>query len=208
MEGKRAHNAEGGAGRANIVTPEVLASAVGCSVALAQTYAEFLTLGCELYGINTPKRLAAFLSQIGHESGSLRWATEVWGPTPAQIGYEDRADLGNTEPGDGERFKGHGLIQITGRWNHARIRIRLRDRFPKLIVPDFEAEPERLAEPLWAVLSACDFWDEHGLNHLADAGEMVKIGRAINRGNPYSPRKANGEADRLARYDRAELELA
>ncbi len=190
------------------MTPEVLASAVGCSVDRAATYAEFLTLGCELYGINTPKRLAAFLSQLGHESGSFRWTTEVWGPTPAQLGYEGRADLGNTQPGDGFAHRGFGLIQTTGRANHARVRDRLRERFPKLIVPDFEAEPERLAEPLWAVLSACDFWDEHGLNHFADAGEMVKIGRAINRGNPDSTRKANGEADRLARYDRAELGLA
>lgn len=190
------------------MTPEVLRAATGCSLFDAERFAEFLTFGCALYAIDTPKRLAAFLAQIGHESGSLRWTTEVWGGTPAQLGYEGRADLGNTQPGDGFAHRGFGLIQTTGRANHARVRDRLRERFTKLIVPDFEAEPERLAEPLWAVLSACDYWDDRGLNELADNGDIVKIGRAINRGNPDSPRKANGEADRLARYDRAELELA
>ena len=159
------------------MTPETLRAVTGCTEVDAERFAEFLTFGCALYAIDTPKRLAAFLAQIGHESGSLRWTTEVWGPTPAQLGYEGRADLGNTQPGDGAKYPGHGLIQITGRGNHARVRDRLRERFPTLIVPDFEAAPERLADPLWAALSACDYWDEHGLNELADAGEIVKIGR-------------------------------
>lgn len=190
------------------MTPDTLAGAIGCSPALAELYAEPMTLACTFYDISTPARKAAFFAQIGHESGSLRWATEVWGPTTAQLGYEGRADLGNTMPGDGERFKGHGLIQITGRANHARVRDRLRANFPLADVPDFEVAPHRLAEPLWAALSAADYWDEHGLNALADEGEIVKIGRAINRGDPNSTRQANGEANRLARYDRAELWLA
>lgn len=190
------------------MTPETLAGVVGCSQALAELYAEPLTLGCAFYDISTTKRQAAFLAQIGHESGSLRWTEELWGPTPAQMGYEGRADLGNTIPGDGPRFKGRGLIQITGRANHARVRDRLRANFPLADVPDFEGDPHRLAEPLWAALSAADYWDEHGLNVLADEGEIVKIGRAINRGDPESTRRANGEVNRIARYDRAELWLA
>jgi putative chitinase len=182
------------------VTPQLLQAATGCTPELAQRYAEPLSAACAFYGIDTPQRLAAFLAQIGHESGGLRWTTELWGPTPAQQRYEGRRDLGNTQPGDGERFKGRGLIQTTGRFNHARVRDRLRERFPD--VPDFEAEPERLAEPQWACLSAADYWDMRGLNALADAGRFIAIGRAINRGNAESKYPANGEADRLARWER------
>jgi putative chitinase len=186
---------------------KLLIAAVGCTPERAALFAEPLAAACTAYGIDTNRRLAAFLAQIGHESGSLRYLTELWGPTPAQAGYEGRADLGNTQPGDGERFKGHGGIQITGRFNHARVRDRLRAKFPDLNVPDFEAEPERLAEPLWAMLSAADYWDEHGLNALADADRFIAIGRAINRGNRNSTKPANGEADRIARWERAKKAL-
>lgn len=70
--------------------------------------------------INTPAHQAAFLAQIGHESGQLKWVKEIWGPTPAQSCYEGRKDLGNTEPGDGRQFFGRGLIQVTGRENYRR----------------------------------------------------------------------------------------
>ena len=65
------------------------------------------------------KRVAAFIAQIGHESGQLVYAREIWGPTPAQAKYEGRKDLGNTVPGDGFKYRGRGLIQITGRANYA-----------------------------------------------------------------------------------------
>lgn len=66
------------------------------------------------FGINTPIRQAAFLAQIAHESGSLRYVREI----ASGEAYEGRVDLGNTEPGDGPRFRGRGLIQITGRSNY------------------------------------------------------------------------------------------
>ena len=69
-------------------------------------------------GINTTPRITAFLAQLAHESGEFRYVRELWGPTPAQKGYEGRKDLGNTVPGDGLRFLGRGLIQITGRTNY------------------------------------------------------------------------------------------
>lgn len=180
------------------MSPDLLRQAVGCTPERAALYADPLSVACAFYGIDTPVRLAAFLAQIGHESGALRYTTELWGPTPAQARYEGRADLGNTQPGDGERFKGRGLIQTTGRFNHARVRDRLRERFPD--VPDFEAEPERLAEPQWAALSATDYWDWKGLNALADAGSFELITRRINGG-------LNGYADRLARWKRAQEAL-
>lgn len=161
------------------------------------------------YQINTPLRQAAFLAQIGHESGGLRYAQEIWGPTPAQSRYEGRADLGNAQRGDGKRYRGHGLIQVTGRRNHARARDRLRAKFPDRDVPDFEASPDALALPEWAALSAADFWDEHHLNDWADAGDFDGVSDIINRGHK-TPRDgdANGYADRLARYYIARKVLA
>lgn len=192
-----------------------LARCIGASLATAERWTGPLGEAMQAYGITTPDRISAFLAQIGHESGGLRFTTELWGATAAQERYERDPDsgwvrgnkrnslafqLGNTEPGDGRRFCGHGLIQITGRYNHAQRRDRLRARLGDQ-VPDFEAQPELLAEPEWAALSAADYWDERGLNALADAGDFETITRRINGG-------LNGQADRLARWERAKAALA
>ena len=176
--------------------------AVGANVARAELWLEPMRAAADVYDIYTPERVAAFLAQIGHESAGLKYTTELWGPSPAQRRYEGREDLGNTQPGDGARYKGHGLIQTTGRANHARVRDRLRQRLGDW-VPDFEAHPELLATHEWAALSAADYWDDRGLNALADAGEFERITRRINGG-------LNGQADRLAKWRavRAELGLA
>jgi putative chitinase len=179
------------------ITPALLRAAVGCSQDLADTYAEHLSVACGHYGIDTPERLAALLAQIGHESGSFRHTRELWGPTPAQARYEGRADLGNTQPGDGERFKGRGLIQITGRDNYRRTA----ERMAQLGAPDFEATPEALESPKWAAWSACDWWAAHGCNRLADAGDFVGLTKRINGG-------LNGIGDRQFRWERAKQALA
>jgi putative chitinase len=176
------------------VTPGVLVHAMGCTPELAVRYAPHLREACALYDISTPVRQAAFLAQIGHESGSLRFARELWGPSDAQKRYEGRADLGNTQPGDGFRYRGRGLIQTTGRHNYQRVRDRLRQKLGD--APDFEAFPESLEQPRWAALSAADFWDMKNLNPLADVGEFLTITRRINGGT-------NGLADRQARHKRA-----
>ena len=98
------------------------------------------------FDINTPLRQAAFLAQVGHESGGLHWLVELWGPTLAQRHYEDRDDLGNTIPGDGLRFRGRGLLQTTGRSNYLRT--------GKALGVDLIANPEKLAEPELASRSA------------------------------------------------------
>lgn len=180
------------------LTPELLRAATGCQEAYAELYAGPLSDACEWHGINTPARMAAFLAQIGHESGSFRFVREVWGPTPAQQRYEGRADLGNIQPGDGLRYCGRGLIQLTGRANYVRIRDRMRGVFPD--VPDFEAQPEQLERPQWACLSAAEYWAGAGLNRLADAGDFEAITKRINGG-------LNGQADRLARWERAKQAL-
>ncbi|MDF3936645.1 glycoside hydrolase family 19 protein [Pseudomonas citronellolis] len=141
------------------------------------------------YQINTPARQAAFLAQIGHESGQLRYVREIWGPTPAQSRYEGRKDLGNTQPGDGKRFMGRGLIQITGRENY-------RKTGAALGVPLLD-NPELLEQPEWAASSAAWWWSNHGLNELADAGKFEQITKTINGG-------LNGQADRLALWAKAQ----
>lgn len=192
-----------------------LAIATGAGLVRAQNYIDHIVEATDAYGIDTAKRMAAFLAQVGHESASLRFTTELWGPdqVPAQITYERDFDaawppaaqgernwkafkLGNVNAGDGYKFRGHGLIQVTGRANHAAARDRLRVKLG-FDVPDFEAEPEHLAEPRWAALSAADFWAGHGLNELADAGNFERITRVINGG-------LNGYADRLARLKAAQ----
>lgn len=183
------------------MSPEDLARATGAHLQEAQAFAPVIDAAMEAYEINTPGRQAAFLAQIGHESGGLHWLIEIWGPTIAQQHYEGRLDLGNTEPGDGSKYRGHGLLQTTGRGNHARARDRLRAKFPDLDVPDFEQEPKRLAEPQWAALSAADFWADHGLNDLADAGDFMRITRKINGG-------LNGYDQRLALFETAKEVLA
>lgn len=179
------------------ITIEAL-RAVGATAARAAEVLEPLKAACAFYGIDTPQRLGMFLAQVGHESGGFRYAAELWGPTAAQVRYEGRRDLGNTQPGDGERFKGHGFIQTTGRANHVAVRDRLRARFDN--VPDFEAEPERLTELQWACLSAADYWDMRNINAAADAGDFERVTRLINGG-------LNGLVDRIARWERVKAVL-
>jgi len=180
------------------MTPSLIAQCTGARLDRAERFAGPLSAGMAFYAIDTPKRQAAFLAQIGHESGGLKWTSELWGPTAVQSRYEGRKDLGNTQVGDGSKYRGHGLIQTTGRFNHARVRDRLRKRFDD--VPDFEDDPQALADTQWASLSACDYWDDRKLNALADEGDFLRITLKINGGT-------NGLDDRYARHGAAMVAL-
>lgn len=181
------------------MTPQQLQNAVGCTAELAARYASPLSRACEAFGINTPVRLAAFLAQVGHESGSFRYTREMWGPTAAQLRYEGRADLGNTQPGDGALFLGRGLIQLTGRANARQARDELRRA--GFDAPDFESRPELLEDDEWACLVAGWFWKSRGCNERADDGDFEAITRRINGG-------LNGLADRNARWESAKKALS
>ena len=181
------------------MSPAEFAQATGATLPRVTEHMHHIEHAMAVFDIDTPARQAAFLAQIGHESGGLRWIKEIWGPTGTQRRYEMRADLGNNRPGDGFLYRGRGWIQLTGRDNYKRASQRLRERFPD--VPDFEADPDAVATARWAALTAAEFWHNAGLNALADRGRYETITRRINGG-------LNGYADRLARYEDAKQALA
>ena len=135
------------------------------------------------------ERESAFLAQVAHESGGFYYVREI----ASGEAYEGRKDLGNAEPGDGIRFKGRGLIQITGRANY-------RECGAALGV-DLIASPELLESPALAARSAGWFWKDRGLNELADYGNFTLITKRINGGT-------TGLSDRLAYLKRAQEVLA
>jgi putative chitinase len=151
-----------------------IAKATGARLDRAQRFTDHLVAAMAEFDISTPARQAAFLAQIGHESGGLHWTTEIWGPTVAQRRYEGRRDLGNVIPGDGFRFRGRGLIQTTGRSNYGST--------GEALGVDLLADPDRLAEPALAARSAAWFWKDRGLNELADKGDFPAITKRINGG--------------------------
>jgi len=148
--------------------------------------------------IDTPKRMAAFLAQIGHESGQLRYVREL-GNDAYLSKYDTGAlavRLGNTPQvdGDGQRYRGRGLIQITGRDNYLHCSLGLFGDKRLL------ALPELLEQPQWAAESAAWFWEQNGLNELADRDQFNSITRRINGG-------LNGLEDRLQLWARARAVL-
>ena len=180
------------------LTPQQLAICTGASLPVAIRFLPSVTHAMKEYGIDSYYEQAAFLANIGHESGGFKWMTELWGPTLAQSRYEGRADLGNVKPGDGKLFRGHGALQVTGRFNHARVRDNLRKKFPKLYVPDFELGPQILSEPEWAMLSAADFWTQNNIGRFAAAKDFDGCCDAVNRGRKTAPvGDSNGWKERL-----------
>jgi putative chitinase len=191
-----------------IFDASILARCTGATLEWAARFTAPLADAMHRYGINRPIQQAMFLANVGHESGGLKYTTEIWGPTPAQLRYEGRLDLGNTRPGDGSRFRGHGLLQTTGRANHAAVRDRLRKRFPAMGVPDFEADPTALALPPWGALSAADYWDMRGLNGWADKGDFDGVCDLINRGRKTAVvGDSNGWEERKRLFAAAKLAL-
>jgi putative chitinase len=144
------------------------------------------------FDITTPLRIAHWMAQATHETEGFLYLHELWGPTPAQQRYEGRADLGNTQKGDGFLFRGRGVFQLTGRANYA--------DYGKLIGLGLVDHPELAEDPEISVLIACAYWKRHGLNDLADADDVTTITRRINGG-------LNGIDERKAALARAKLVL-
>ncbi|TAN58604.1 MAG: glycoside hydrolase family 19 protein [Magnetospirillum sp.] len=177
-------------------------------------FAPPLTEACAEWGIDTPLRLAAFLAQIAHESGQLRALVEnlnysaeallrvfphhfdavqagAYARHPDRIasrGYANRMGNGDEASDDGWRYRGRGLIQVTGKTNYAACGTALG--------LNLIAQPELLEQPGPAARSAAWFWHRNGLNRPADARDIETITRRINGG-------LTGLEDRKAHYARA-----
>jgi len=145
-----------------------------------ELYKKYKTL-FEKNGITTPLRIAHFMAQIAHESGKFKYLTEIGGKSYFNK-YEGRKDLGNTQVGDGYKFRGRGYIQVTGRANYTLL--------SKDTGIDFVNNPDSLAQEANAIVSALWYWNKHKLNQYADQDNIEKITRIINGGlNGFDERK-------------------
>jgi len=181
------------------ITAQQLLQILPNAGAKAGVFASALNLAMDRFQINTRLRMAAFIAQVGHESGQFRYVRELGGDQ-----YLSKYDtgtlakrLGNTPEadGDGQKYRGRGLIQITGHDNYFACSKALfgDDRLLRT--------PELLEQAEWACKSAAWFWSSRSLNVPADSGDFELITRRINGG-------LNGLAERLAFYDRAKKVLA
>lgn len=180
----------------NEITSAHLAAIVPTLAKRAGVFVPWLNRYMAEFGIDTPVRQAAFLAQLAHESGGFNYLRELG--SDAYLEKYDTgpiaARLGNTpaDDGDGQKYKGRGLIQITGTDNYRRCGAGLG--------LDLLAAPHRLEEPQYAVASACWFWASKGLNALADKGQFVTITKRINGGT-------NGLPERTMYHGRARKAL-
>jgi putative chitinase len=141
------------------------------------------------YEINTVLRIAHFMGQVTHECAGFRTTEEF----ASGAAYEGRKDLGNTQKGDGKRYKGRGLIQLTGRRNYNAIGNRLG-------LP-LEDEPELAAEPVNALKIACEYWKSRHINVEADKDHLIQVTKLVNGG-------INGLEDRRHYMQKAKTGIA
>jgi putative chitinase len=168
------------------ITPQLLREIAGAPVSktIVEHLSEYLPQVMDEYGINTKLRIAHFLAQIAHESAHFRTLEEY----ASGAAYEGRKDLGNIYRGDGRRYKGRGVIQLTGRHNYR--------KYGRLIGVDLENNPLRASEPEISLRTAAEFWKQNNLNALADTDNVRAITRRINGGQ-------NGLQDRMNKLARA-----
>jgi putative chitinase len=161
-----------------------------CSFLRITAFAPWLNKTMDEFHINSEPRITAFLAQIAHESCELRYVEEI----ASGRAYEGRKDMGNLHHGDGVKYKGRGLMQITGRANYAAC--------GHALGLDLINHPELLCQIPNACRSAGWFWaDYKKLNPLADMLAFETITRRINGG-------LNGYAERLAYYETAQEVIA
>lgn len=166
-------------------TMRALFARIGASPSIAGELGLSAAVHFRTYGLlESGLRLAHFMGQCAHESGGFRYMEEI----ASGAAYEGRADLGNTQPGDGKRYKGRGPIQLTGRANYR--------AFGREVGIDFEAHPEIVAFPSIGLMAAVRYWNSRGLNAKADADDLLGITKAVNGGT-------NGLEDRKVQTAKA-----
>lgn len=163
------------------LTIEQLIECTPHGVDRCEIFYSHLCLAMGEFDIISPRRVAAFLAQVLHESGSFRYVREIADGSA----YEGRADLGNTSPGDGVKFKGRGLLQVTGKSNYRECGLALG--------LDLIASPELLERAENACRSAGWYWSSRKLNQFADTDAFGALTKAINGGY-------NGLDDRLRHF--------
>jgi len=204
-----------------MLTAPLLAQIMLCPLPRAQRWVDPLNAAMRRFGINTPRRAAHFLAQVGHESLSLTKQEEgmsysrlrleeVFGrrlsaaelpsfvSQPVKLGnrvYANRNGNGNEASGDGYLFRGRGPMQHTGRGNYRHV--------GQLIGQPLEEQPALLLEPEIGAMAAAAYWHDAGLNSLADTRDVLAVSRTVNLGNARSRKTPNGMADRTARTTRA-----
>lgn len=178
------------AGTSRMINRDTFIKATQVKPLIATRFYAPVCAAMEYACIIEPWQIAIFLAQICHESGSLVYTRELWGPTPAQIKYEGNRVLGNIYTGDGFKYRGGGLIQITGRSNYASLS---RD-----LDVDFVSHPEYIERAHYSAMSAGWYWK---CRNLAKESDFEIVTRAVNGG-------LNGMADRLNRWHIAKNALA
>lgn len=140
------------------ITADQLAAIASASTPIMPELTDWINQLCPSYDIDTPQEFCHFLAQACHETDHFRTVREY----ASGRAYEGRVDLGNTQPGDGVKFRGRGIFQTTGRGNYLQLGIKQgrRDMFVK--------NPELLEQPRYAVWSACEYWQTRGLNDPAN----------------------------------------
>jgi len=177
-----------GTGGADLTAQQLVSCMPGLGLSKATQKLPFMVSAMKEAQITTCARTAAFLAQLGHESGSLVYMQEI----ASGAAYEGRRDLGNTQPGDGRRFKGRGPIQLTGRANYVAA--------GKALGMDLISNPTIVATDAVGFRTSAWFWTSHGLNALADSGDFQTITRRINGGT-------NGASDRNMRWAKCKAAL-
>jgi putative chitinase len=196
-----------------MITESLLVQSGTCTPELAAKFLTPLNKVCDKYEINTPLRIAGFLAQCGHESGGFRLTVENMNYSasrllivferyfnadsaknyefkPEKIAnrvYADRMGNGDEASGDGWKYRGRGLIQLTGKDSYA--------AFSMAADNNALVEPELVEQPEFAAMSAGWYWDTRKINALADNKDIVGMTRRVNGG-------INGLDDRQMRYSR------
>ncbi len=187
-----------------MITPTQLIAATGCTAANAERFAVPLAEAMEIAHVETPLRMAHFISQTAHECMLFAALSERANPGHVPgAQYEGSKRLGNTQPGDGARFCGRGVIQLTGRDNYGEFRVWLKTKCG--IDADLLAHPELVAtDPKLACLAAAWYWMSRGINRFADADDCLAVSIAINgKGTNGLPNHFEERKALLARAKRA-----
>lgn len=167
-----------------------LSKAMGGTLPMAtyQSYVGEFNTALRDADCTTVNRAAMFCAQMAEESHGLAWLTEL----ASGAEYEGRKDLGNTQPGWGRKYKGRGIVQCTGADNYRAFGSWAKSKGLVTDANQFFNNPDQVAQPKWAFIVGTWFWTTHGLNQLADAGDVHGATLRINGGlNNLAERTAN-----------------